>query len=180
MERAHILIYLQDGAGAHADTIPGLVVPRSQLAAELLNLTQILLEPVATQGLVGIDWADVRTILATEGQIVMEKTSADEPEVAIKNAVNQLQAHASGRAIHGLQGAILSHGHKMRIRFIHDLHCACTDLVGHDAIIIVAAPLLNWPNIDQYEMRLFAKVECKGSLLNVQTSPDRRFVSQSS
>ncbi|OYW40427.1 MAG: hypothetical protein B7Z35_01170 [Hydrogenophilales bacterium 12-61-10] len=166
LEWAHVLIYLQDEADVPdvpTEAIPGLVLPRSQLAAGLLNLTKILIEPVITQGLVGIDWADVRTILAMGDQVVMEKASADQPETAIKAAVSQLQARASGRAIHGLQAAILCHGHKLAMRFIGDLHWACTDMAGMDTTMIVAAPLPDWPDIDYYEVRLFAKIECTGA-----------------
>jgi hypothetical protein len=92
MERAHVLIYLQDEADVPVEAIPGLVLPHSQLAAGLLTLTQILLEPVVTQGLVGIDWADVRTILAMGDQVVMAEASADQPAVAIKFAISQLKA----------------------------------------------------------------------------------------
>ena len=163
LEWAHVLIYLQDEVDMPAEAIPGLVLPRSQLAAGLLNLTQILIEPVITQGLVGIDWADVRTILAIGDQVVMEKASADQPDVAIKAAVSQLQAQVSGRAIHGLQAAILCHGHRLAMRFIGDLHWACTDMAGYDTTLIVAAPLPDWPDVDYYEVRLFAKVECIGA-----------------
>lgn len=162
LEWAHVLIYLQDEADVPTEAIPGMVLARSQLTTGLLNLTQILLEPVITQGLVGIDWADVRTILAMGDQIVMEKASADQPEVAVKAAVCQLQARTSGRPIHGLQAAILCHGDRLATRFIGDLHRACTDMAGNDTTMIVAAPLPEWPDVDYYEVRLFAKVGCTG------------------
>lgn len=163
LEWAHVLIYLQDEADVPTEAIPGMVLPRSQLATGLLNLTQILIEPVITPGLVGIDWADVRTILTLGDRIVMEKASADQPETAIKAAVSQLQARTSGHAIQGLQAAILCNGAKLAMRSIGDLHWACTDMAGHDTTMIVAAPLPDWPDIDYYEVRLFAKVGCSGA-----------------
>lgn len=163
LEQAHILIYLQEGADdVPIEAIPGLILPRSQLAAGLLNLVQMLLEPTITQGLVGIDWADTRTILAMGDQIVMEKASADQPYAAIKAAVSQLQARASGRAIHGLQAAILCHEGRLATRYISDLLWACKDAADEDTTLIVAAPLLDWPDIDYYEVRLFAKIDCAG------------------
>ncbi|MFZ3262150.1 MAG: hypothetical protein WA135_14850 [Thiobacillus sp.] len=166
--RAHVLIYLQDETeDVPAEVIPALVLLRSQLAAGLLNLTQIILEPVITPGFVGIDWGDVRNILNMGGQVVMERASSTgQPEEAIKRAVSQLQARTAGCAIHGLQAAIISNG-KMPMKSISDLSWACRDnlrfpdkdSVGYDTYFIVAAPLLDWLD-DDYEVRLFAKIEC--------------------
>lgn len=161
LEQAHILIYLQEGEDdVPAEAIPGLILPRSQLAAGLLNLVQMLLEPMITQGLVGIDWADTRNTLTTCDQIVMEKASAAQPEAAIKAAVSQLQARASGRAIHGLQAAILCHEGRLAMRSVGDLLWACKDASDEDTTLVVAAPLLDWPDNDNYEVRLFARVNC--------------------
>jgi hypothetical protein len=170
---AHLLIYLQDETeDLPAEVIPGLVLLRSQLAAGLLNLIQILIEPVITPGLVGVDWADVRNILTLGGQVVMERASSTrQPEEAIKRAVSQLQARTAGRAIHGLQAAILSNGAKMPTKSISDLSWACKDGLllpdkdsdGYDAYFIVAAPLMDWLDDDYYDVRLFAKVECSGA-----------------
>lgn len=170
---AHLLVYLQDETeDVPTEVIPGLILPHSQLATGLLSLTQILIESVITPGLVGVDWADVRNILTMGGQVVMERASSTRhPEEAIKRAVSQLQAQTAGRAIHGLQAAILSNGSKMPTNSISHLSWACKDGLplpdkdsdGYDAYFIVAAPLLDWLDDDYYEVRLFARVECSGA-----------------
>jgi len=160
--RGHILIYLQSEAEGQAEAIPALTLAPSELATGLFNLTQVLIEPSIMQGLVGIDWADTRTILAMGGQVVLVSASADQPEKAIKNAMSHLQSCASGRSINGLQVAILCHEGRLATRHAGDLLRACKDVTGEDTTLIVAAPLLDWPDIDSYEVRLFAKIECAG------------------
>lgn len=169
---AHLLVYVQGDTDLPAEAIPGLILARSQLADGLLNLTQILLESTLTQGLVGVDWADTCNLLAMGGQAVMERASSTrQPEEAIKRAVSQLQARTTGRAIHGLQAAILSNGSKMPTKSISDLSWACKDILplpdkdsdGYDTHFIVAAPLLDWLDDNYYEVRLFARVECSGA-----------------
>lgn len=169
---AHLLVYVQGDAELPDEVIPGLILARSQLADGLLNLTQILLESTLTQGLVGVDWADTCNFLTMGGQVVMERASSTrQPEDAIKSAVRQLQARTAGRAIHGLQAAILSNGAKMPTKSISDLSWACKDGLllpdkdsdGYDTYFIVAAPLMDWLDDDYYEVRLFARVECTGA-----------------
>ena len=163
LERAHVLIYLQDVTDIPTEVVTGLTLPRSQLDTALLHLTQTALEPVITPGLVGIDWADLRHILAMGGQVVMERAIANQPEVAIKTAIRQLKDRISGRAIHGLQAAIVCHSDKLETRFVGDLSRACSDVGCADTTLIVAAPLVDSPENDAYEVRLFARVECSGS-----------------
>lgn len=163
--RAHVLIYLQDEADVPAEAIPGLTLPRSQLATGLFNLTLALFEPVVWPGLVGLDWADVRNILAMGGQVVMEKASGSQPGRAIDAAVTRLRERASGRVIQGLQAAFFCSESKLATRHVGDLSWACRDNLrcgsaDDDTYLIVAAPLLDWPNDDYYEVRLFARVEC--------------------
>lgn len=158
--QAHILIYLQDEIVVPDDAIPGLILPRSQLATGLFDLIQMLFAPVIPEGLVGIDWADVLTILAMGDQIVMEKASGSQPEGVIEAAVTQLRSRASGRVIHGLQASFLCSPYKLLTRYPRDLMLACKDTAGENTSILVAAPLLDWPDTDYYEVRLFAKVEC--------------------
>lgn len=160
---AHLLIYVQEETDLPVEVIPGLVLPRSQLAGGLLRLTQVLLEPTISQGLVGVDWADTRSLLTMGGQIVLENATASQPENAIQAAIRQLQARSTGRVIHGLQVAILCHEAKLATRHIGELTWACRDATGDDTCIIVAAPLLSWPDHDSYEVRLFASVECTGA-----------------
>ncbi|OYX28767.1 MAG: hypothetical protein B7Z03_10915 [Hydrogenophilales bacterium 32-62-9] len=82
-----------------------------------------------------------------------------------------MQVQTAGRAIHGLQAAMLSNGAKMPTKSISDLLWACKhglplpdkDSDGYDTYFIVAAPLMDWPDDDYYEVRLFARVECSGA-----------------
>jgi len=76
--------------------------------------------------------------------------------------MSHLQSCASGRSINGLQAAIICHERKLATRHAGDLLWACKDVAGEDTTLIVAAPLLDWPDIDSYEVRLFAKIECAG------------------
>lgn len=183
--RAHVLIYLQDEVDVPAEAIPGLVLPRSELRLGLFKLTLTLLEPVLWPGLVGVDWTDARNISAMGGQVVMVKTSSSRPRRAIEVAVTQLRERAAGRAIQGLQAAFFCSKGKLATRYIGDLSWACKDGLplpdkdsdGYDAYFIVAAPILDWPEDDWYEVRLFARVECAGEwpsdlLLSFSDGPD--------
>ncbi len=66
---------------------------------------------------------------------------------------------------------MLSNGAKMPTKSISDLLWACKhglplpdkDSDGYDTYFIVAAPLMDWPDDDYYEVRLFARVECSGA-----------------
>jgi hypothetical protein len=119
---------------------------------------------------VGIDWADAHNILTMDGQVVMVKTSRSQPKRAIEVAVTQLLERTAGRSIQGLQAAFFCSEGKLATRHIGDLSWACKDGLplpdkdsdGYDTYFIVAAPLLDWPDDDYYEVRLFARVECTG------------------
>jgi len=160
LKQASILIYLQGDEDVWAEEVPGLILPRSQLAAGLSTLTKALFTPVIPQGLICIDWADTRHILVMDGQMVMEKAIGSEPEAVINAAVTRLQKRASGRSIHGLQASILCSQNKLAVRHVHRLNSACKMATSEGSILIIGAPFLDWPDADYYEVRLIARIEC--------------------
>jgi len=164
LEQASILIYLQDDEDVWAEEVPGLILPRSQLAAGLATLAKALFTPVIPQGLICIDWADTRHILVMDGQMVMEKATGSEPEAVIDAALTRLRKRASGRSIHGLQASILCSQNKLAVRHVHRLNSACKMATSEGALIIIGAPFLDWPDADHYEVRIAARIACSPSL----------------
>lgn len=160
LKQASILIYLQGDEDVSAEEIPGLILPRSQLAAGFSTLTKALFTPVIPQGLICIDWADTRHILVMDGQMVMEEATGSELETVIDAAVTRLRKRASGRSIQGLQASILCSPNKLAMRHVHRLNSACKLVTNEEAILIIGAPFLDWPDADYYEVRIAARIAC--------------------
>lgn len=158
---SHILIYLQDNENVSAEDIAGLTLRREHLATGLTSLTRAAFLPIIPQGLICVDWCDTRYILETEGQIVIEEASASLIEDAIESAMGRLHESANGRPIHGMQASILCSPGKLATRYVARLSNPCREIASDDATIILAAPWMDWPDDDYYEVRILARVECR-------------------
>jgi hypothetical protein len=155
---SHLLLYLQDEGDVPAGEISGLILRRSQLPAALSRLTRAVFEPVIPHGLVCVDWADTRHILDMEGQVVIEEASASRLEDAVASVMTRLRQHAAGRPVLGMQASIICDPSRLAMRYVHDLLSACRQETDEDATVIMAAPVLDRPGRDDYEVRLFARV----------------------
>lgn len=158
---SHILIYLQDTENVSAEDMAGLTLRREHLAAGLASLARAAFLPIIPQGLICVDWCDTRNILETEGQIVIEEVSGSRIEDAIESAMARLRESATGRPIHGMQASMLCSPGKLATRYVGRLSEACREVASDDAIIILAAPWMDWPDIDYYEVRILARIECR-------------------
>lgn len=156
---ATLLVCLEDEDRFPPAEIPGLVMPRSQLPTALSCLVQALIAPVIPRGLICVDWGDTRQVLMMEGQVIIEKASGSEPQGVIASVVSRLREQASGRVIKGVQASISCSTNNLKVRFVHDLISACETVTDEDATLIAAAPILDWPDSEHFEVRLFARVE---------------------
>lgn len=158
---SHVLIYLQDNENASAEDIAGLTLRREHLAAGLASLTCAMFVPIIPQGLICVDWCDTRHILETAGQVVIEEASGSRIEEVIELAIARLRDSATGRPIHGMQASILCSPGKLATRYLARLSNPCRQIASDDATIILAAPWMEWPDVDYYEVRILARVECR-------------------
>lgn len=158
IKQTTLLIYLQDNEQPSSQEILGLTIPRSQLPAGITRVMQALVEPVIPQGLICVDWCDSKHVLELEGQTLIEEAFGSQPEDLMQRALGRLQAHAAGRPIQGMQVSISCSTNSLKVRLVHTLLTACKEVMGDDATLIVAAPFLDWPKFDHFEIRLFAKL----------------------
>jgi len=158
---SHVLIYLQDNENVSAGDIAGLTLRREHLATGLTSLTRAAFLPIIPQGLICVDWCDTRHILEMAGQVVIEEASGSRIEEVIESAIARLHDSATGRPIHGMQASILCSSGKLANRYVARLSDACKGITRDDATIILAAPWMDWPDDDYYEVRIFARVECR-------------------
>lgn len=157
---SHLLIYLQDEGAVSPQKFSGLILPRTQLATGLSSLTRVILEPLVPQGLICVDWADTRHILDMDGLVVIEEASAARFEDAVDSMMTRLRSCAACRPVEGVQASLLCDTGKLRARNVHDLKRAIERQTEEDATIIIAAPWMERPGDDQYELRLFARIRC--------------------
>lgn len=157
---SYLLVYLQDEREVPTDDISGLTLPRTQLAAGLSRLTRAVFEPVIPHGLVCVDWADTCHILEMEGQVVIAEASSSRLEDAIESVMTRLRQRAAGRPVLGIQASIICDPSRLAARYVHDLLSACKQETDEDATLIIAAPLVDRPGQDDYEVRLVARIEC--------------------
>ncbi len=157
---SHLLVYLQDEGEVPTDEISGLILRRTQLTAGLSRLTRAVFEPVIPHGLVCVDWADTCHILDMEGQVAIEEASGSRLEDAIESVMAQLRQRAAGRTALGMQASIICDPSRLAIRYVHNLLSACRQETDEDATLIIAAPLVDRPGRDDYEVPLFARIEC--------------------
>ncbi len=155
---SHLLVYLQDEGEVPTDEVSGLTLPRPQLTAGLSRLTRAVFEPVIPHGLVCVDWADTCHILDMEGQVVIEEASGIRLEDAIESVMTRLRQRAAGRPVLGIQASIICDPSGLAIRYVHNLLSACKQETDEDATLIIAAPLVDRPDRENYEVRLFAKI----------------------
>lgn len=155
---SHLLLYLQDEGGVPTDEVSGLILLRSQLTAGLSRLTRAAFEPVIPHGLVCVDWADTCHILDMEGQVVIEEASGSRLHDAIESVMTRLRQHAAGHPVLGMQASIICDPSMLAMRYVHDLLSACKQETDEDATLIIAAPLVDRPGRDDYEVRLFARI----------------------
>ncbi len=158
---SHVLIYLQDNENVSAEEMAGLTLRREQLATGLTSLTHAAFLPIIPQGLICVDWCDTRHILEMAGQVVIEEASGSRIEDVIESAITRLRDSATGRPIHGMQASILCSPGKLATRYVARLSDACKGIASDDTTIILAAPWMDWPDIDYYEVKIFARVECR-------------------
>lgn len=157
---AHLVVYLQDEREVPTDEISGLILPRTQLTAGLSRLTRAVFEPVIPHGLVCVDWADTCHILDIEGKVLIEEASEIRLEDAIESVMTRLQQRANGRPVQGMQASIICDPSRLAARYVHNLLSACKQETDEDATLIIAAPLVDRPGRDDYEVRLFARIAC--------------------
>jgi len=156
----YLLVYLQDEGEVPTDEVSGLILPRTQLSAGLSRLTRAVFEPVIPHGLVCVDWADTCHILDIAGQVVIEEASGSRLADAIESVMTRLRQRAAGRPVLGMQASIICDPSRLATRYVHDLLSACRQETDEDATLIIAAPLVDRPGRDDYEVRLFARIEC--------------------
>lgn len=157
---AVLLIYVHDDDAVLAESVPGLILPYLHLASGLFSLAQALFTPVIPDGLVCIDWVDTRHFLALDGPMVIEEARGSQLEAVIETAVASLKMHAAGRAIMGLQASILCSQAKLSLRHVHQLVSMCRTVVDENGLLFIGAPHLDWPESEQYEVRLAARMAC--------------------
>lgn len=158
IKQATLLIYLQGDEHPLSEHVPGLTIPRAQLPVGVTRVIKTLIEPVFPQGLICVDWCDTRHILDLDGRALLEEASGCQPEEVMASALGRLRKHASGRSIRGMQVSILCSQNRLKMRHIHELVSACKEMLGEYATLIAAVPLLDWPDSDRFEIRIFAKL----------------------
>ena len=157
---SHLFIYLQDEGEVPTEEVSGLILPRTQLTAGLSRLTRAVFEPVIPHGLVCVDWADTCNILDIEGQAVIEEASGSRIEDVIESVMTRLRQCAAGRPVLGMQASIICDPSRLAMRYVRELLSACRQATNEDATLIIAVPLVDRPGRDDYEVRLFARIEC--------------------
>lgn len=153
-----LLLYLQDDQRPCSGPVPGVVVPAAQLPSGLTRLIKALIEPLIPHGLICVDWADTLHVLQLDGQAVVVEASGSQAEDTMADALRQLREQSSDSVIKGMQISISCSTENLKMRLVHTLLTACKEVAGEDATLIAAAPFLDWPGPDRFEIRLFAKL----------------------
>lgn len=159
LQQAVLLIHLVDDEQAFSNDVPGLAISRLELLTGLNRLVRTLVAPVIRQGLVCVDWADMRHILALDGPVLIEDAFGSQPEEVIVRVINQLRVSASGHPVQGMQASISFSQSRLRMRQIHELASACKEVMGEDGLLILAAPSSDRPDSGACEIRIFAKLD---------------------
>lgn len=163
LQQATLLIYLADDARMSADDVQGLVISRSELPARISQLVEALIMPVIPQGLVCVDWADTRHILALDGYAFVEEALGyRHPEELVGLALKRVPERAAGRPVLGMQMSLSCSASALKMRLIHTLASACKEAIGDDGTLIVAVPLIDRPDFGRVEIRIFAKIGSAG------------------